>query len=389
MLLLLGALGAATPAPGAKRAPFIPLGPATGPPTDWITENHGGIFVGANGQVYRADFADRLTLRESYVVNEDVTSAIAMGPQLLMVKGGKRLAILEPHGGDPVEIELDPPAAGRLTLAALGDILMLAEDGVGLRFLRIASSHHQGHFELTPLAEVPLAESFTAVAATVRTAYVATSSGLLYEIDGDAPEGPRVVRQTRLKDEVHALAANGDRILALGNGGLTVYAPAGNHLDAIASEPEMRGDSLQINGRLVYVAGPGGVQAWRDTSPGNQTHVVTVGNNFFSPVHLAIKVNDRVQWNMAAFGGSHNVENCVPAINGCFGQTASERFTSGPVAGAPWIYTYQFKWAGENPYVCISHLPFMTGLVQVGFFTDTVPPFPVENFGLSGNPRSK
>jgi len=39
--------------------------------------------------------------------------------------------------------------------------------------------------------------------------------------------------------------------------------------------------------------------------------------------------------------------------------------------------------------VCISHLPFMTGLVQVGFFTDTVPPFPVENFGLSGNPRSK
>ena len=144
----------------------------------------------------------------------------------------------------------------------------------------------------------------------------------------------------------------------------------------------MRGESLQVNGRLVYVAGPDGVRAWRDRTAGNQTHVVTVGNNFFSPANLAIRVNDSVNWNMAALGALHNVESCVPTINGCYGQTTTERFTSGPVAGAPWTYTYQFTRAGANPYVCISHLPFMTGFVQVGISAGTWPPVPIDDIGF-------
>ena len=298
--MLLSALSGATPLFGSGDAPFIPLGPAAGPPADWITENRDGIFVGAGRQVYGADFADRLMLRERYVVDEDVTSAVAVGRRLLLVLDGERLAILEPHVGDPVALELDPPARGRLTPAVLGDLLLLAEDGVGLRFLRITSSHHHGHFELTPVSRLPLADSFTAVAATVRTAYVATASGLLYEIDAATPEGPRLVRQTVLDDEVHALAANNDRVLALGDDGLTVYGLGGYRLAAIARAPDVRGDSLQINGRLVYVAGPDGVQTWRDRTAGGQNHSVIVANDFFSPANLAIDVNDSVQWNNAA-----------------------------------------------------------------------------------------
>jgi len=380
--VLLVPLSGATPLFGAGDAPFVPLGPATGPPADWITENRDGILVGSSGQVYGADFADRLTLRKRYFVDENVTSAVAVGRRLLLVKDGERLAILEPHGGDPVALELDPPARGGLTPVVLGDLLMLAEDGVGLRFLRITTSHHDGHFELTPISRLPLAESFTAVAATMWTAYVATASGLLYEIDGAALGGPRLVRQTVLDDEVHALAANNDRVLALGNDGLTVYGLTGDRLTAMARTPDVRGDSLQINGRLIYVAGPDGVQAWRDRTAGSQTHLVSVANDFFSPANLAIDVNDSVQWNNAALGALHNVKSCIPEISGCYGQTSIETFTSGPVAGAPWTYTYQFTRPGPSPYVCISHLPFMTGLVQVGGSVGTGGRVPIDDIGL-------
>ncbi len=105
-----------------------------------------------------------------------------------------------------------------------------------------------------------------------------------------------------------------------------------------------------------------GVTAVRDTSAQSQVHSVLVGNDFFSPRVLNIEVGDTVQWTNAS--GLHNVFSCVPEQLGC-DTTATETFVSGPPAAPIWIYSYTFQLPGSNPYICQSHAPFMTGLVEV------------------------
>lgn len=297
---------------------------------------------------------------------DEITASVSVGRRTLLVLDERRLAIVEPNSTDAIDLRLDPPARGRLTPVVLGDLLMVAEDGVGIRFLQIMSSHHHGHFELIPVANLPLTDKFIAAAGTVRTAYVASEAGRLYEINSVAMGGPRVVREFAFDGSVHALAANANRLVALGANGLTAYRIEDDRVVISANDPSIQGLTLQMNGRVINITGPGGSTIWIDRSESSQTHMVTVGNDFFSPVNLTVAVNDSVQWSMAALGGFHNVKSCVPEINGCLSQTANETFTSGPVAGPPWLYTYQFTENGINRYVCVSHLPFMTGTVFVG-----------------------
>ena len=118
-----------------------------------------------------------------------------------------------------------------------------------------------------------------------------------------------------------------------------------------------------LGGGVIYVAaGESGVTAVRDTSAQSQVHSVLVGNDFFSPRVLDIEVGDTVQWTNAS--GLHNVFSCVPEQLGC-DTTATETFVSGPPAPPIWIYSYTFQFPGSNPYICQSHAPFMTGLVEV------------------------
>ncbi len=93
-----------------------------------------------------------------------------------------------------------------------------------------------------------------------------------------------------------------------------------------------------------------------------QVHSVIVANDFFSPRILEIEVGDTVQWTNAS--GLHNVFSCVPQQLGC-DTTATETFVSGPPDLPIWTYSYTFQLPGSNPYICQSHAPFMTGLVEV------------------------
>ncbi len=114
---------------------------------------------------------------------------------------------------------------------------------------------------------------------------------------------------------------------------------------------------------MAVATGVSGFTAVRDTSAQSRLHTVVVENDFFSPRVLDIEVGDTVQWTNAS--GLHNVFSCVPEQFGC-DTTSTETFVSGPPAEPIWIYSFTFQSPGSNPYICQSHAPFMTGLVEVG-----------------------
>ncbi len=90
------------------------------------------------------------------------------------------------------------------------------------------------------------------------------------------------------------------------------------------------------------------------------THDVTVGDNFFSPANITIKVGDTVRWNNASGGMSHN----VTANNSSFASPTSSSFT----------YTHTFTSAGSIAYHCTIHASQMKGNITVE--ADEPPPPP-------------
>jgi plastocyanin len=81
------------------------------------------------------------------------------------------------------------------------------------------------------------------------------------------------------------------------------------------------------------------------------THIVTVGDNFFSPANLTIQVGDTVEWRNAAGGMSHD----VTANNGSFASVTATSFT----------FSQTFNTAGSISYFCTVHPNQMTGVITV------------------------
>jgi len=80
------------------------------------------------------------------------------------------------------------------------------------------------------------------------------------------------------------------------------------------------------------------------------THIVTVGDNFFSPSSLTIQVGDTVEWRNATGGMAHN----VTANDGSFASTTASSFT----------FSHTFNSAGSVGYRCTIHAG-MTGTITV------------------------
>jgi plastocyanin len=94
------------------------------------------------------------------------------------------------------------------------------------------------------------------------------------------------------------------------------------------------------------------------------THVVSVSGTTFSPDALDVESGDTVEWQNTS--GCHNVSETTASGPAGFG--------SGPIACAPWTYSFTFNVPGEYTYVCESHVGLgMTGTVTV------VPPTGIEN----------
>jgi len=226
---------------------------------------------------------------------------------------------------------------------------------------------HAGHEEPGPvwLAHFPLAGRITAVAAAGGTLWIAVESGgELLQVDLRIPSQPLLERRVVLDSPIVALASDGTRLHALTDDGLQVLAGGDDGLwEVMERHPGLQGAALVSSGRLLLVGSPdGGVQAYRDAAPGAAQFTVNVLDDFFTPETLSVQVGDTVRWRNTA--GIHNVFSCVVGESGCTAD-ADEIFSSGIPFPGIWSYSYTFTSPGDNPYVCQSHAPFMTGEVTV------------------------
>ena len=94
-----------------------------------------------------------------------------------------------------------------------------------------------------------------------------------------------------------------------------------------------------------------GVLFLSSTAIAQTTHVVTVGDNFFSPADLTIQAGDTVEWRNAAGGMAHN----VTANDGSFASTTASSFT----------FSRTFSSAGTVNYRCTIHSSSMTGSITI------------------------
>ncbi len=257
----------------------------------------------------------------------------------------------------------------------MGSWLVVAEDGVGLRFAPVPSTHacHDSPAPASGVLSLPL--HFRALAAWGRTVYAAPSTGGLLEIDARDPALAIVTRALPCDGEVVALAATASRLYALTDRGLVLLDLGRDGFSRRELHPEIKGTSIQVAGRTLTVAGgPEGDVTYRDISPAPQVFEVSVTDNSFTPSVLSVAIGDTVRWSNVS-GSLHNVVSCSPGQIGCEGATAAESFTSGPATGF-WSLDHTFTQAGDNPYVCQPHAFFMVGSVTVTGSTGTPPGVP-------------
>ena len=108
-------------------------------------------------------------------------------------------------------------------------------------------------------------------------------------------------------------------------------------------KPGNKGQSLVISLIGLLFLGP--------TAFAQTTHVVTVGDNFFSPSSLTINVGDTVEWRNASGGMPHD----VTANDGSFASQTASSFT----------FSVTFDEPGTFSYLCTVHPADMTGVITV------------------------
>ena len=108
-------------------------------------------------------------------------------------------------------------------------------------------------------------------------------------------------------------------------------------------KPGSKGQSLVISLIGLLFLGP--------TAFAQTTHVVTVGDNFFSPSSLTINVGDTVEWRNASGGMPHD----VTANDGSFASQTASSFT----------FSVTFDEPGTFSYLCTVHPADMTGVITV------------------------
>jgi len=95
-------------------------------------------------------------------------------------------------------------------------------------------------------------------------------------------------------------------------------------------------------------------------TPTPSVFMVSVGNNFFSPATVTVRVGDTVTWNWNSGGINHSTTSgaCPPC-------TPDGHWNSGLKGSGTFSHTFTSGDAGTRPYYCTVHGAFMTGTVQV------------------------
>jgi plastocyanin len=291
------------------------------------------------------------------------------------------------RGAQAEPVALDPPVWGALHLARSDDHLFVAEDGVGLRLVRLPGHAMPGHMHHAEparqdaLLEIP--ESFSAVAAFGGRAWLGLSSGTVIVVDVSNRLEPRVERRFDLGFAPVDLASDGKALFALAaDGRVRVLQPKDDGpYESTATFEAPGAAELEVTGRTVrFAAGDAGVGTAHDTLSTKAIVNVAVGDTFFSPTLVTVNVGDTVQWNKPVTAFQHNVESCdgVTDPGACAGGVAADGlFRSGNATTASFTFQHVFANAGSNPYFCVIHSFTMSGRVDVqGGGTVTPPPVP-------------
>jgi len=361
------------------------VGLTVGGRADWITIDAGQVAFGSGRRIYLAQGPTPAVVRTELELSSAVLGATLVENRLYL-RQANGIAVLDldaPEAG-AVPLRLEPEPTGELRMTRHVDHLVLAEDGVGLRFLALPPpaampEKHRRHFPGEPeqVAFFPLEESFTALATSGEAVYAATVGGRIAVVTeiGEKLE----LRYLAVEVEVRAMAANGQRLFLLGPSGMTILDVSGSKAPStVGSFPDVRGNAITLAGRSALVAGDEGLKTYRDGSAEAATISVTLGNFFFNPQNITIDVGDTVEWNNSGAFQFHNTQACNGEVtNLCAGQTAVELWKgsgvpSGNPSSSPWTFSHTFTVNGFNPYICFQHQFSMSGSVTVQ--SSTVPP---------------
>ena len=347
-------------------------------PADWVSIDKDRVVLGADDQVTIASIRPTVEVTSRYALAETAVQGVIAGDRLYLIQQNRHaerlvaLAIDSPSA-KPRPIRLDPVPKATLHLAQMDDYLLLAEDGYGIRILEMPGHRHEGHDhhpsweEPIQVGFFPVKDRISAIGSSVRTIYAVTEQGLLV-LDATIPTLPGFVRSVPVDGPVRSLAANGPTVFLLGDDGLrTINVSSSFTSPPTHDYPEVRGQSILLAGRSLYVAGGAdGLQTLRDQNSIAATFFVQVGDVFFDPPGVVnVSVGDTVQWQKPATAFTHNVFSCTAAQIGCGGTASTESFSSGPVTSGSFIFSHTFSLAGSNPYLCQSHRLTMTGDINV------------------------
>lgn len=368
-LILVGlATGAATPLqPGGPASPFVlAVGQRLAPgPVAWVAHGFGVLAYGAGRAAHFEAESPFPVSSASLVLDEAVSGGVVAGRYAYLAQAGQGLRVIDlAVPAQPVDVGLLTLEGRTFHLARMGDVLLVAADGYGLRVLDLAPSHACHGMAPDPLSIrergfLPLLDPVSALAAAGDHAYLALEGGGLVVVDLSVPFRPEEVERLPVGPRTRAMAADGDHLYASSSGG-EISAWGVSRLEsgsplAVLSFPAA---ALLAEGRSVYAAGEPGLFLLRAGRAEAATMTVTVNSNFFSPANVTVNDGDTVKWTWAS--GQHSTTsgrcqngNCTPD-----GHWDSGVKTSGS-------FSHLFTTAGTLPYFCQVHQSAMVGRVTV------------------------
>jgi len=365
---------------------------AAGTGSVWLAEDGRTTVVGRGR---RLAIHDRHAGTHAEVLLEAPSSSGALlGGSLMILGDDGRLSRIDLDAPQDAPRRVGSrPAAGRWALmAAMGSDLVVADRSRGVALLAMPALPHRGAcddspeqaaIEAAPAGFLAIDETIVSMAAEPGRLAAALGDGTIVVFEkehGAADPLPEMRRTIPLGAPARAVALASGRLYALVASGLV-------RVDLDSDDPSshavasIEGVALAVVGREVSVLPEEGAPVRIiDREASALLFTVSVQNNFFSPGTLTILPGDTVRWSNAS--GFHNVFSCTTTQDGCSAD-AEESFNSGN-PGTLWILNHTFTEAGENPYICQPHAPFMTGMINVA--GHTAPP-PVAD-GRDGAPMT-
>ena len=370
-----GSLAPATASPARNSAPYrlIQVGRIAPGPADWVAQGHGLLVYGSGARVVFAPESAPSSPVARLTLNHPVSGGLILADVACLVQNGQGLRFFRlSDPAHPQDLGSFPLPPGRLHVVQWGDDLLVAADGYGLKVL----AADPGFFmdmgtrgcgisttapALKETAFLPMRGTFTALAASGNTAYVAVKNRGIEMVDLSAPESPVLAGRIPFRGTVAGLAADGNRgLIASGPSYVRLLRGiAEGKAPSVAGGLALSARDLLLEGRAIYAAaGAGGVLLLRTDSPEASTADVNVGNIFFNPATVSINAGDAVKWTWV--GGTHSSTSGSCATGNC---TPDGTWDSGLMSSGTFSHT--FATAGKFPYFCRIHLAAMTGEVDV------------------------